>query len=89
MVLPATKGNGLTFTTSYLAMNPETSDPETGSIEGETRRPLDNLKMILETVGLSFDRVLKSNIFMEGLDKWPTKNTSLKTRQPEERYRLS
>ena len=74
MVLPATKGNGLTFTTSYLAMNPETSDPETGSIEVETRRTLDNLKMVIEAAGSSFDKVLKINIFMEDLDEWPAMN---------------
>ena len=89
LVSPATKGNGLIFTTGYLAMNPDTGEPETGSIEVETRRTLNNLKMILETAGSSFDKVLKINIFMEDLDEWSTKNTSLQTHQPEERYRLS
>jgi len=70
-------------------MNPDTGEPETSSIEVETRQTLNNLKMVLEMVGSSFDRVLKIDIFMEDLDEWSTKNTSLKTRQPEERYRLS
>ena len=70
-------------------MNLDTGEPEIGSIEVETRQTLNNLKMVLEMVGSSFDRVLKIDIFMEDLDEWSTKNTSLKTRQPEERYRLS
>ena len=74
LVSPATKGGGLIFTTGYLAMNPDTGEAETGSIEVETRRTLDNLKMVLETAGSSFDKVLKINIFMEDLDEWPAMN---------------
>ena len=74
LVSPATKGGGLIFTTGYLAMNPHTGEPETGSIEVETRRTLDNLKRVLETAGSSFDKVLKINIFMEDLDEWPAMN---------------
>ena len=64
---PATRGGGLIFTTGYVAMNPDTGEPETGSIEVETRRTLDNLKMVLETAGSSFDKVLKINIFMDSI----------------------
>ncbi len=78
LVSPATKGNGLIFTTGYLAMDPDTGEPETGSIEVETRRTLNNLKMILETAGSSFDKVLKINIFMEDLDEWPAMNAVYK-----------
>ena len=74
LVSPATRGGGLIFTTGYVAMNPDTGKPETGSIEVETRRTLDNLKMVLETAGSSFDKVLKINIFMEDLDEWPAMN---------------
>ena len=74
LVSPATKGGGLIFTTGYLAMNPDTGEPETGSIEVETRRTLDNLKMVLEAAGSSFDKVLKVNIFMEDLDERPDLN---------------
>ena len=74
LVSPATRGGGLIFTTGYVAMNPDTGKPETGSIEVETRRTLDNLKMVLETAGSSFDKVLKINIFMEDLNEWPAMN---------------
>ena len=74
LVSPATRGNGRIFTTGYLAMNPDTGEPETGSIEVETRRTLDNLKMVLEAAGSSFDKVLKINISMEDLDEWPAMN---------------
>jgi len=74
LVSPATKGGGLIFTTGYLAMNAHTGEPETGSIEVETRRTPDNLKMVLETAGSSFDKVLKINIFMKDLDEWPAMN---------------
>ena len=82
LVSPATKGNGLIFTTGYLAMNPDTGEPEAGSIEVETRRTLDNLKMVLEAAGSSFDKVLKINIFMEDLDEWPAMNEVYKEYYP-------
>ena len=74
LVSPATKGGGLIFTTGYVAMSPDTGEAEIGSIEVETRRTLDNLKMVLETAESSFDKVLKINIFMEDLDEWPAMN---------------
>ena len=55
-------------------MNPDTGEPEIGSIEVETLRTLDNLKMVLEAAGSSFDKVLKINIFMDDLDEWPAMN---------------
>ena len=73
-VAPATRGAGLFFTTGYVAINPETGAAETGAVEIETRRTLDNLKLILEHAGSSLDKVLRVHIFMTDLNDWPKMN---------------
>ncbi|MGH6953662.1 MAG: RidA family protein [Alphaproteobacteria bacterium] len=70
----ATRGAGLIFTGGYVAHNPRTGEPETGSIEVETRQTLQNLKEVIERAGSSMDKVLKVNVFMTDLNDWPKMN---------------
>ena len=71
---PATRGAGLIFTSGYVAIDPETGGTDTESIESETRRTLDNLKLILEEAGSSLDKVPRVHIFMTDLGEWERMN---------------
>ena len=71
---PATRGAGLIFATGYVGFNPETGEPESDTIEDQTRRTLENLKTVLEAAGSSFDKVLRVHIFMSDLAEWRRMN---------------
>lgn len=73
-VSSATRGGGLIFTSGYVAFDPRTGKPVTGSIERQTRRTLRNLGMVLEAAGSSLDKVLKVHVCMSDLDEWSRMN---------------
>ncbi len=66
---PAVKANGFIFTTGYLSIDPETGQPDHGTIEHETRRTLENLKLVLEAADSGLDRVVKTHIFLQDIDR--------------------
>jgi 2-iminobutanoate/2-iminopropanoate deaminase len=74
-VSPAVRANGFIFTGGYVPLDPETGKAVLGSIEDQTRRTLQNLKMVLELAGSSLEKVVKVAIFIseekdfEGLNK--------------------
>jgi 2-iminobutanoate/2-iminopropanoate deaminase len=60
----AVRAGDFLFVTGQLAQNPETGVIERGSIEDQTRRVLDNLKLVLDHAGTSFDRITMARIFL-------------------------
>ena len=74
-VSPAVRANGFVFVSGYVPMNPETGKAELGSIEVQTRRTLENIKLVLDKAGSSLEKVVKVNIFIseekdfQGLNK--------------------
>ena len=73
-VSPATRGGGLICTSGYVASDPRTGKPVTGSIERQTRRTLQNFRMVLDAAGSSLDKVLKVHVYMSDLDEWSRMN---------------
>ena len=63
-VSPAVRANGFVFVSGYVPMNPETGKADLGSIEVQTRRTLENVKLVLEEAGSSLEKVVKVNIFI-------------------------
>lgn len=60
----AVRAGDFLFVTGQLAQDPETGKIIRGPIEEQTRRVLDNLKLVLEYAGTSFDRVTMARIFL-------------------------
>ena len=56
--------NGLVYVSGQLAIDPETREKQTGSIEKLTRLVLNNLSAILEASGSSLDQVLKVTVYI-------------------------
>lgn len=54
---------GLVFLSGQIALNPETGEI-TGDIVSQTEQTLSNIKNVLNHLGLGFENVLKSTIFL-------------------------
>ena len=55
----AYRHNGLVYVSGQISFDGALGKPVTGDIRVQTRQALKNLKMVLESAGSSFDRILK------------------------------
>jgi 2-iminobutanoate/2-iminopropanoate deaminase len=60
----AVRANRFVFVSGYIPMNPETGNADLGAIEVQTRRTLENGRLVLEQAGSSLEKVVKVNIFI-------------------------
>ncbi len=61
------------FLAGQIGIDPEKGDmPE--SIEEQTKIALDNIKKILESIGLSMEKVIKTTIFLTDINDFPKVN---------------
>jgi 2-iminobutanoate/2-iminopropanoate deaminase len=63
------KGNML-YTSGQIAIDPKTSSLVLGDIEAETKLVMENLKGILTEVGMTFENVLKTSIFISDMENF-------------------
>lgn len=66
--------SGTLYVSGQIAINPETGDLETDSIEVETQRVLSNMKAVLNAAGMDFDHVVKCSIFLADMNDFQTVN---------------
>jgi len=59
--------NNTLYTSGQIAINPANGELVLDSIEIETEQVMQNLKAILEEVGMSFENVIKSTIFISDM----------------------
>ena len=62
-------GNTL-YCSGQIAINPQTGELVTGSIEAETRQVLENLKAVLSEAGFDFDDVVRATVFMADINNY-------------------
>jgi len=60
----AVRAGDLLFVTGQIAADPETGAYKLGDIETETRRTMDNLKIVLERAGFTFHDVVSTRAFL-------------------------
>lgn len=60
----ATEAAGMVFIAGQVALDPETNVPVEGDVSAQTRRVMENLRIILEGVGLGFDDVVKTTVLL-------------------------
>lgn len=70
----AVRAGDFLFVTGQLAQDPETGEVVRGPIADQTRRVMDNLKLVLEQSGSSFDRIVMARVFITDLRFLPTVN---------------
>ncbi|MBQ0732993.1 RidA family protein [Aquimarina celericrescens] len=66
-------GNTL-YTSGQIAMNPETGELVLDDIKTETEQVMQNLKAILDEVGMTFENVIKTTIFLNNMNNFAQVN---------------
>jgi 2-iminobutanoate/2-iminopropanoate deaminase len=64
----------LIFTAGQIPIDPATNQVVQGDIKEQTMRVLENLRAILESVGATFDDVVKVTIYMKDLNEFSAMN---------------
>jgi 2-iminobutanoate/2-iminopropanoate deaminase len=62
------------FTSGQIALDPRTGQLIDGGIEEQTERVLRNLTAVLEAAGAGWAQVVKTTVFLQDLDHFPTVN---------------
>lgn len=75
---PYSQGNifgNLLFTSGQVPLDPETGAIVGTTIEEQTEQVLKNVKAILEEAGSSFDKVLKTTVFIKDMNDFAAMNS--------------
>ena len=70
-IAAAARANGTVWTNGVVSADPETGALVGGDIRVQTRRVLENLKMVLEKAGTSFENVVMVHTFLRDMNDWP------------------
>ena len=70
----AIRVDGLVFTAGQIPLDPKTGNMVEGGIAPQTRRALENLKVVLAAAGSSLDRVVKATVFLKNMLDFPAMN---------------
>lgn len=70
----AVRVGDLLFVTGQLPQDPQTGDIEKGPIEDQTRRVMENLKLVLEHAGTGFENTVMARLFITDLRYLDTVN---------------
>lgn len=66
----AIKANGFVFCSGQIPLDPASGELVYGTIEEETRQVMDNLSAVLKAAGSSFDKVVKTTIFLADMEDY-------------------
>jgi 2-iminobutanoate/2-iminopropanoate deaminase len=70
----AIKANGFVFVSGQLALRPGEKELMGGDITTQTEQVFANLRAILDEAGSSFDRLVKTTVFLQNLDDFAGMN---------------
>lgn len=70
----AIKANGFVFISGQVAFDPATGNLISGGIEQQTERVLNNLTAILQAAGTSWEKVVKTTVFLKNMGDFAQMN---------------
>ena len=70
----AIKANGFVFISGQVAIDPATGNLIEGGIEVQTERVLQNLTAVLQAAGSSWEKVVKSTVFLKDMGEFAQMN---------------
>jgi len=62
------------FISGQGPIDPDTKKAITGDIEAQTKQTLENIKEILQAAGLTFEKVIKTTIFLKEMEDFTRMN---------------
>ena len=62
------------FCSGQIPIDPATGELNTGSIEDQTRQVLKNIGAVLEAAGSSYDKVVKTTVFLQDMNDFAKMN---------------
>ena len=65
---------GLLFVAGQLPLDPATGKLVSGSVRDEARQALANLRAVVEAAGLQLKDVVKTTVYVAGIEHWPQVN---------------
>jgi 2-iminobutanoate/2-iminopropanoate deaminase len=71
---PAIKFENLIFTAGQIGLDPQRGELVPGGIGAETRQALRNLSALLQAAGSSFEKVLKTTVFLTDMAEFGRMN---------------
>ena len=70
----AVRAGRLLFTSGQIPLDPRTGQLESGPIDAQTRRVMDNLRAILEAAGATFSNVVKATVYLADMSDFSAMN---------------
>lgn len=70
----AIKANGFVFLSGQVAIDPATGNLIEGGIEAQTERVLQNLTAVLQAAGSSWEKVVKTTVFLKNMSEFGQMN---------------
>jgi 2-iminobutanoate/2-iminopropanoate deaminase len=70
----ATEANGFVFLSGQVAIDPATGEREPDDVAAQAHRVMKNIGSILGDLGLDFDDVVKTTIFLADISDFPVVN---------------
>lgn len=70
----AVKANGFVFTAGQVPIDPATGNVVEGDIRRQTERVLQNVRGILEAAGSSFDKAVRTTVFLKNMSDFAAMN---------------
>jgi 2-iminobutanoate/2-iminopropanoate deaminase len=70
----AAEGGGLVFLSGQVALDPATGERRPDDVEVQARQVMDNIGLILGDVGLTYQDIVKTTIFMADMADYPKVN---------------
>ena len=82
LVNHAVRVGDLVFTAGQVGIDPQTGEAVGGDIQVQTRRTLENLKLILEAASTSLDNTVKVTVYLRNWDDFDAFNEVYRTYFP-------
>ncbi len=70
----ATEANGFVFLSGQVSIDPESNEPDHGDVEEQTHRVMRNIGLALGDLGLGYEDIVKTTIFLADMTDYPLVN---------------
>ena len=69
-----TEANGFVFCSGMISIDPATGKPVEGDVQAQTHQVMKNIGAVLGDIGLAYDDIVKTTIFLADIADFPKVN---------------